>query len=88
MHSAHAAPVNDAFEVLGPLRETEAIATGPGIRDLRRIRKVHGPGRWRKVKGKATIKLADGSVHLAELHWYEAHGVGRREMKIKRLLSD
>jgi hypothetical protein len=57
-----------------------------GIRDLKRLRKSYGQGRWRKIKGIATIKFLDGSLASAELHWYEAHGIGKREVKIKRLL--
>ena len=74
------------FEVRGPLRETRTFAVGRAIRDLARLRRAYGPGRWRKRKAFATIKLADGFVCEAELHWYEASGVGRREMRIKRLV--
>jgi hypothetical protein len=75
------------FVVLGAVREIETIATGRGIRELRRLQRTYGPGRWRKRKGIATIRLPYGSVCIAELHWYEAHGIGRKEYKIKRLLS-
>lgn len=75
------------FRVVGRVRDVEIIAAGRGIRELRRLRKHHGGQRWRKLKGVATIELADGRHVLAELHWYEAHGVGRREMKIKRILD-
>jgi hypothetical protein len=75
-----------SFLLVGPIQKPETIATGRGIRELRRIRKAYGAGRWRKRKGIATIRLEDGSLVLAEVHWYEAHGIGRREMKIKRLL--
>ncbi|MBU6361469.1 MAG: hypothetical protein KGS46_15765 [Chloroflexi bacterium] len=64
----------------------ETIAVQSGIRDLKRLRKSYGQGRWRKIKGIATIKFLDGSLAYAELHWYEAHGIGKREVKIKRLL--
>ncbi len=74
------------FRIVGAIRDAEIIATGRGIRELRRLRKAHGGQRWRKLKGKATIELADGRHVVAELHWYEAHGVGRREMKIKQIL--
>jgi hypothetical protein len=63
-----------------------AIARGAGVRDRGRLRKAYGIGRWRKMKGVATIRLEDGATLLAELHWYEAHGIGRREFKIKRFL--
>ena len=74
------------FAVLGEISTIERIAVGASIRELTRLRKVYGAGRWRKLKGFAIIRLADGTVWNAELHWYEAHGLGRREMKIKRFL--
>jgi len=74
------------FEIVTELREVETIAAGSAIRELARLRKLYGRGRWRKMKGVATIRLSNGSVREAELHWYEAHGVGRKEFKIKRLL--
>ena len=76
------------FEVVGPLREVTTIAVGREIRELRRLRRRYGKGRWRKRKGFASVRLLDGTVHRAELHWYEAHGIGRREMKIKFPLLD
>jgi hypothetical protein len=76
------------FEVVGPLREVTTIAVGREIRELRRLRRRYGKGRWRKRKGMASVRLLDGTVHRAELHWYEAHGIGRREMKIKFPLLD
>jgi len=75
------------FRVVGPIRNVEAIAIGRSIRELRRLRKVYGGQRWRKLKGVANVELPDGNVVPAEVHWCEAHGVGRREMKIKRLLE-
>jgi hypothetical protein len=74
------------FEIVAPIRNIETIAVGRGIRELRRLRKAHGPGRWRKRKGVATLRFGDGSTRTAEIHWYEAHGFGRREFKIKRFL--
>jgi hypothetical protein len=74
------------FTIIGSVRDAETFAQGSGIRELARLRKMHGPGRWRKRKGFATVKLQDGSVVEAELHWYEASGIGRREIKIKRIL--
>ena len=71
------------FEVVGPLRDIEVIAVGRGIRELPRLRRVYGKGRWRKLKGRASIRYADGRIRDAELHWYEAHGVGRVEWKVK-----
>ena len=65
----------------------EIIAVGGSIRDIMRIRKQYGSGRWRKLKGIATVKLENGHIRKAEIHWYEAHGIGKRKMKIKRLLD-
>ena len=75
------------FEVLGPITEVETIARGPGIRELPRLHQTYGRGSWRKLKGVARIRLANGSIHRAELHWYEAHGIGKRELKRKRYLD-
>jgi hypothetical protein len=74
------------YEILGPILEVETFATGSGIREIARLRRVYGRGRWRKRKGIALVRLADGSNHLAELHWYEAAGIGVKELKIKHLL--
>lgn len=74
------------FEILGDLTGVETIATGSGIRELSRLRKRYGRGRWRKRRGYAEVRLTDGEVARAELHWYEATGIGRREFKIKRFL--
>lgn len=75
------------FEILGEISDIEAIAVGSSIRDVVRSRKMYGKGRWRKLKGVARIRLASGRVRLAELHWYEAHGIGRKEMKRKQYLD-
>ena len=74
------------FEILGGILEAETFAEGRGIREIRRLRRIYGRGRWRKRKGIARVRLADGLVHLAEIHWYEAAGIGRKEFKIKRIL--
>jgi hypothetical protein len=76
------------FEIISDITEAEPIAVGRAIRDLARLRKRYGPGRWRKMKGVATIRLANGRARRAELHWYEAHGVGRREVKRKRYVRE
>jgi hypothetical protein len=73
------------FQILGEIFETETFATGSGIREIARLRRVYGRARWRKRKGIARVSLADGSVHMAEIHWYEAAGIGRKEFKIKHL---
>jgi hypothetical protein len=75
------------YELVGGITRIETIAASRSIREITRLRNRYGPGRWRKMKGIATVRLVNGGVHLAELHWYEAHGIGRRKMKIKRLLS-
>jgi len=77
-----------SFEVLGEIVDIERIAVGASIREVTRLRKVYGPGRWRKLKGVATVRLTGGNVSNAEVHWYEADGYGRREIKIKRFLDD
>jgi hypothetical protein len=73
------------FEIVGAVLQLETIAVGRGIRELKRLEKTYGKGRWRKKKGIARVRFADGSVHTAEIHFYEAHGIGRKEAKIKRL---
>ena len=75
------------FEVIGEITEIEPIAVGGRIHDLARLRKSYGLGRWRKLKGFALVRLEDGSECEAELHWYEAHGIGKKEMKVKDLLE-
>lgn len=75
------------FEIIGTVQDVETIAVGSRIRDIMRLRKQYGPGRWRKLKGIATVRLENGSVRTAEVHRYEAHGVGKKKMKIKRLLD-
>jgi hypothetical protein len=75
------------FDILGEFTDVETFATGSGIREIARLRRVYGRGRWRKRKGIARVRLRDGSVHLAELHWYEAAGIGRKELKIKHLIE-
>ena len=75
------------FELVGKILDVQTIAQGAGIREVDRLRKVYGPGRWRKRKGIAKVRLPDGTVASAEVHWYEAHGVGRKELKVKRLLG-
>lgn len=74
------------FEILGEITGVETIAKGSGIREIVRLRKRYGRGRWRKRKGYAEVRLGGGEIVQAELHWYEATGIGRREFKIKRLL--
>jgi hypothetical protein len=75
------------FDLIEELKNIEEISKGTGIRDLERLRRTYGTGNWRKMKGIAHIRLWSGRVYLAELHWYEAHGIGRKEMKRKRYLE-
>jgi hypothetical protein len=74
------------FEILGEISQVETFAAGTGIREIARLRRIYGRGRWRKRKGVARIRLTDGSIHMAEVHWYEASSIGRKEFKIKNLL--
>ena len=75
------------FEIIGELSEIERIARGPSVRERARLRKQFGPGRWRKLKGVATVRLANDRIRTVELHWYEAHGIGKKKVKIKRYLD-
>ena len=74
------------FEILSEISDVETFASGSAIREVTRLRRIYGRGRWRKRKGAARVRLADGSIRLAELHWYEAAGIGRKEFKIKRII--
>lgn len=71
------------FEIVSEITDIETIAAGTGIRDHARLRKHYGRGRWRKLKGVAKVRLLSGRIRLAEVHWYEAHGIGKREFKLK-----
>jgi hypothetical protein len=75
------------FEIIGNVTNIATIAVGSSIHDIARLRRTYGAGRWRKLKGIATIRLANGRIRVAELHWYEAHGIGRKEMKRKRYVD-
>jgi len=75
------------FEIIGDIMDVETLAVGGRIRDIMRIQKQFGPGRWRKLKGVAKVRLQSGRICNAEVHWYEAHGIGRKKMKIKRFLD-
>ena len=76
------------FQISGRITDIETIAIGTSIRERARLRKVYGKGRWRKLKGIASVRLSDDTICKAEIHWYEAHGIGPREFKIKRILSE
>jgi hypothetical protein len=75
------------FDIIDEITEIETIANGSGIRELNRLRKVYGTGNWRKMKGIARIRLPSGRIRLAEVHWYEAHGIGKKEVKRKKYLE-
>jgi hypothetical protein len=75
-------------DVVGKISQIESIAVGQAIRELKRLRRTYGPGRWRKLKGVAGVRLPDGIVCKAKVHWYEAHGIGKKELKIKRILDE
>lgn len=76
------------FEIIGKITDIETIAVGRSIRILPILQKRYGKGRWRKLKGIANVRLLDGTIRLAEVHWFEAHGIGRRKMRIKRYLNE
>ncbi len=76
------------FEVIGIIENIETIAVGGRIREIMRLRRQYGSGRWRKLKGIARVRLTNGRVRKAEVHWYEAHGIGKKRMKIKRFLDE
>ena len=71
------------FQIIGDISQVETIASGSGLRERVRLTKRYGPGRWRKLKGVARVRLVDGTSRLAEIHWYEAHSIGRIECKLK-----
>ena len=75
------------FEIIGEIEEIETVAIGGSIRDIMRLQKQFGRGRWRKLKGFAQVRLQSGQIRNVELHWYEAHGIGKKKMKIKRFLD-
>lgn len=75
------------FTIVSAIADVTVIATGRGVRSRQRLNRKYGVARWRKMKGTATVELENGSIRWAEIHWYEAHGVGRRDFKIKRFLD-
>ena len=75
------------FEIVGRIANVEVIASGPGLRIRRFLRRAYGSGRWRKLKGIATVRLPNGALRRVEIHWYEAHGIGRRDVRIKQYLE-
>ncbi|MFA6008866.1 MAG: hypothetical protein WC799_02705 [Desulfobacteraceae bacterium] len=76
-----------SFDIINEISEVEIIATGSEIRELDRLKKIYGHGTWRKMKGVAYVRLPSGNVKLAELHWYESHGIGKKEIKRKKYLE-
>jgi hypothetical protein len=75
------------FEIIGEIESIETIAVGGRIRDIMRLRKQYGSANWRKLKGIAKVRLQNGKICNAEIHWYEAHSIGRKKLKIKRMLD-
>ena len=75
------------FEIIGEIKDIETIAAGGRIKDIMRLRKQYGSAKWRKLKGIAKVRLAGGKIRNAEVHWYEAHGIGKKKYKIRRLLD-
>ncbi len=76
------------FELVGQIADVEVIAAGPGVRVRAQLRKTYGAGRWRKMKGVAFVRLPNGILRQVELHWYEAHGIGKKDLKIKYYLDE
>jgi hypothetical protein len=74
------------FKVLGKITNIETIARGRGVYIRRYLERTYGKGRWRKMKGRATVQFADGTIRETERHWFEAHGIGRKDFKIKRVI--
>ncbi len=74
------------FEIIGDILDVETIAAGPSVLVRRNLQRRYGRGRWRKLKGTAVVRLGDGTIRLAEIHWFEAHGLGRKDLKIKRMI--
>jgi len=75
------------FDIIGDIEQLETMASGRGVKVRSRLEKVYGKGRWRELKGEATVRLANGRLRRVELHWFEAHGIGRRDVKIKKYLD-
>lgn len=76
------------FEIISEISQIDTIAANTGIRENKRLSEQYGSGRWRKLKGIANVRLLDGAIRLAEIHWYEAHGIGKREFKLKLPFRD
>ncbi|MBI5756872.1 MAG: hypothetical protein HZA12_08100 [Nitrospirae bacterium] len=74
------------FEILCEIRDIETIAEGRGVYIRHHLERTYGKGRWRKMKGVASVRLADGTIYKAEIHWFEAHGIGRKDFKIKKVI--
>jgi len=77
----------DVVDIIGPITDIETIAAGPAVQQISRLRRQYGRGRWRKLKGIATVRTVSGALRRAEIHWYEAHGIGRVRHKIKRFVD-
>ena len=75
------------FEIIGTISDVQTIAVSRNIRILSLLQKRYGKGRWRKLKGVANVRLNDGTIRISEIHWFEAHGIGKKKMRIKRYLD-
>jgi hypothetical protein len=75
------------FRIVGRIIDVEVIAAGTAIRKRQRLWKQYGKGNWRKLKGIAAVEFRDGTIAHAEVHWYEAHGIGAKDHKIKRVID-
>lgn len=76
------------FKVLGEIQQVRTIAVGRAIRDIGHLRKKYGAARWKKRKGFAKVQLVDGTIGRGEVHWYEAHGIGKKELKLRSFVED
>ena len=77
----------ERFKIIGKIHSIEIIAVGNRIREIAQLRNTYGQGRWRKLKGVALVSFPNGKIRHVELHWYEAHGIGRKKLKIKKYLD-
>jgi hypothetical protein len=79
--------MNSHFTIISEIRGVETIASGKGVQIRKHLERLYGLGRWRKMKGYATVELQDRTICEAEVHWFEAHGIGRKDFKIKRRMQ-
>jgi hypothetical protein len=75
------------FQIIGKITCVETIAKGSGVRSQAKLKRKYGGKNWRKLKGIAKVRFLDGTERFAEIHWYEGHGIGQKEYKIKRFVD-